>query len=79
MQDAISKKGNLSASGLDKLTYPILKFEKEDAANLIVSMTDMLLRMQNAWNHGKRAKWSCYPSHMMKMKRANPKIGDPLH
>jgi hypothetical protein len=28
MKDAISKKGNLSASGLNKLIYPILKYEK---------------------------------------------------
>jgi hypothetical protein len=41
MSDAISKKANLSAPGLDKLTYPILKFEKEDAASLLVSIMEM--------------------------------------
>jgi hypothetical protein len=28
MKDVITKKGNLSAPGLDKLTYPIFKYEK---------------------------------------------------
>jgi hypothetical protein len=27
MKDTISKKGNLSAPGLDKLTYPVLKYK----------------------------------------------------
>jgi hypothetical protein len=46
MQDVITKRGNLSAPGLDKLTYPILKFEKEDPVNMLVSIMEMLLRMQ---------------------------------
>jgi hypothetical protein len=29
MKDAIARKGNLSALGIDKLTYPILKYEKK--------------------------------------------------
>jgi hypothetical protein len=56
MQEAISKKVNLSAPGLDKLTYPILKFEKEDVTNLMVSIMEMLLRMQRypeSWKEGK--------------------------
>jgi hypothetical protein len=36
MKEAITKKGNLSALELDKLTYPILKHEKDDAAMLMV-------------------------------------------
>jgi hypothetical protein len=46
MKKAIVRKGNLSASGLDKLTFPILKYEKDDAADLMVSIMNMMLRLQ---------------------------------
>jgi hypothetical protein len=42
MKDAITKKGNLSVQGLDKLTYPIVKYEKEDAAELMVAIMCMI-------------------------------------
>jgi hypothetical protein len=51
LKDAISKKGNLSASELDKLTYLILKYEKDDTTNLMVNMMEMLLRLQKPQNH----------------------------
>jgi hypothetical protein len=56
MLEAISKKGNLSAPGLDKLTYPILKYEKDDAAELLIAIMTMMLRTQKcptAWKEGK--------------------------
>jgi hypothetical protein len=56
MRDAITKKGNLSAPGLDKLTYPILKYEKDDAAELMVTIMNMLVRTQKcptSWKEGK--------------------------
>jgi hypothetical protein len=56
MIEAISKKGNLSAPGLDKLTYPILKYEKDDAAELLIAIMTMMLRTQKcptAWKEGK--------------------------
>jgi hypothetical protein len=36
MMRAIATKGNLSAPGIDKFIYPILKYEKEEAADLMV-------------------------------------------
>jgi hypothetical protein len=56
MKDAINKKGNLSALGLDKLTYPILKYEKDDAAELMVVIMNMMIRTQKcptSWKEGK--------------------------
>jgi hypothetical protein len=48
MKDAINKKGNLSVPSLDKLTYPILKYEKDDAAELNVAIMNMMIRTKNA-------------------------------
>jgi hypothetical protein len=45
MMRTIARKGNLLAPGIDKLTYPILKFEKEEAANLMVKIMTMMLRV----------------------------------
>jgi hypothetical protein len=56
MKDAIVKKGNLSAPGLDKLTYPILKYEKDNAAELMVVIMKMMIRTQKcptSWKEGK--------------------------
>jgi hypothetical protein len=56
MKEAITKKGNLSAHGVDKLTYPILKYEKDEAAELIAAMMNMMIRTQRcaeAWKEGK--------------------------
>jgi hypothetical protein len=58
MKEAIVRKGNLSVPDLDKLTYPILKYEKDDATNLLVSIINMMLRVQKcpqAWKDGKVA------------------------
>jgi hypothetical protein len=46
MREAITKKDNLSAPGLDKLTYPILKYENDDAAELMVVIMNMMIRTQ---------------------------------
>jgi hypothetical protein len=56
MLQAIARKGNLSASGIDKLTFPILKFEKEDAANLMVKIMTMMLRVQRCPESWKESK-----------------------
>jgi hypothetical protein len=56
MKRTITLKGNLSGSGLDKLTYPILKYEKEDAADLIIKIMTMMIRLQKcteSWKEGK--------------------------
>jgi hypothetical protein len=56
MKRKITLKGNLSAPGLDKLTYPILKYEKEDAADLLTKIMTMMIRLQKcpeAWKEGK--------------------------
>jgi bisphosphoglycerate-dependent phosphoglycerate mutase len=46
MKRAITMKANFSAPGLDKLTYPILKYEKEDAAEMMVKIMEMVTRLQ---------------------------------
>jgi hypothetical protein len=56
MMKAIARKGNLSALGINKLTYPILKFEKEDAADLMIKIMTMMIRVQKcpeSWKEGK--------------------------
>jgi hypothetical protein len=56
MIKTIARKGNLSAPGIDKLTYPILKYEKEEAADLMIRILTMMLRVQKcpeAWKEGK--------------------------
>jgi hypothetical protein len=56
MIKTIARKGNLSAPGIDKLTYHILKYEKEDAADLMIKILTMMLRVQKcpeAWKQGK--------------------------
>jgi hypothetical protein len=55
MREAIMKKGNLYALGLDKLTYPILNYEKDDAAELVVTIMNMMIRTQKcptSWKEG---------------------------
>jgi hypothetical protein len=48
--------GNLSNPNLDKLAYPILKFQEDNAAILIISIMNMLLSNQKCsqtWKEGK--------------------------
>jgi cadmium resistance protein CadD (predicted permease) len=45
-KNTIIRKGNLSASGLDKLSYTVLKYEENDVTNLLVNIMDMMLRVQ---------------------------------
>jgi hypothetical protein len=52
LKESIMRKGNLSAPSIDKLTYPILKFEKDDAADLLVNIMRTMIRLQKhleAW------------------------------
>jgi ABC-type thiamine transport system substrate-binding protein len=46
MKRAITMKRNMSAPGLDKLTYSILKYEKDDAAELMEHIMNMMLRLK---------------------------------
>jgi hypothetical protein len=56
MKETIQRKGNLSAPGLDKLTYPILKYNIDSATDLMIKIMTMMLRLQKcpeAWKEGK--------------------------
>jgi hypothetical protein len=56
MNKTIVRKGNLSIPRIDKLTYPILKYEKKEAADLMIKIMTMMLRVQKypeAWREGK--------------------------
>jgi hypothetical protein len=76
MKDAITKKGNSSAPGLDKLTYPILKYEKYATGELMVNIMNMLIKLQKCpefWKEGKGVMLSkpCNEDEKSKLK-----IGD---
>jgi hypothetical protein len=43
MKETIQRKGNLSAPGLDKLTYPILKYNIDSATDLMIKIMTMML------------------------------------
>jgi hypothetical protein len=43
MKNAITKKEKLSVPGLDKLKEPILKYKKDDAAELVANIMNMML------------------------------------
>jgi hypothetical protein len=56
MINLIKKRGNLSALGLDGITFPFLKLEKEAAANMILCMIKLMLkhnRTPDIWKLGK--------------------------
>jgi hypothetical protein len=41
---------------LDELTHRILKYEKDDAAELMTAIKNMMIRLKNVQRHGKKAK-----------------------
>jgi hypothetical protein len=43
LMELIKKRGNQSAPGLDGITFPFLKLEKEAAALLIISMMRLII------------------------------------
>jgi hypothetical protein len=43
LMDLIKKRGNQSPPGLDGITFPFLKLEKEAAALLIISMMRIII------------------------------------
>jgi hypothetical protein len=48
----ISKRGNQSAPGLDGITFPFLKREKESAARMIIAMLPFIIlhkKIPNVW------------------------------
>jgi hypothetical protein len=45
MKKSTSMKGNLSASGLDKLTYPTLRYKKDNTVELMVKVMEMMIRL----------------------------------
>jgi hypothetical protein len=52
----ISKRGNLSAPGLDGITFPFLKLEKDSAARMIIEMLRFMIfhkKIPNTWKMGK--------------------------
>jgi hypothetical protein len=52
----ISKRGNLSAPGLDGITFPFLKLEKESAARMIIAMLRFIIlhkKIPDIWKMGK--------------------------
>jgi energy-converting hydrogenase Eha subunit C len=56
MIELISKRDNLSAPGLDGITFPYLKLEKESAAELIIEMIRFMIikrRISKIWKTGK--------------------------
>jgi hypothetical protein len=64
----------LSAPGIDKLTYPILKYEKEKAADLMIKIMTIILRVQKcpeAWKEGKVAMLPKPCDESKKDKRGN--------
>jgi hypothetical protein len=62
MKEAITRKGNLSASGLDKLTYIILKYEKDDAADLLFNIMNMMIKLQKCPEACKKGKVVMLPT-----------------
>jgi hypothetical protein len=57
---AIATKGNLSAPGIDKLTYPNLKYEKEEVADVMIKIMTMMLKVQKChevWKEDKPGNW----------------------
>jgi hypothetical protein len=54
----ISKRGNLSAPGLDGITFPFLKLEKDSAARMIIEMLRFMIfhkKIPNIWKMGKQS------------------------
>jgi hypothetical protein len=47
IKEVIKRKGNLSAPGLDKLTYSILKYIPDEAAQLISKVKSMMISTQH--------------------------------
>jgi hypothetical protein len=76
MKNAITKKGNMSAPGLDKLTYPIFKYEKEDAAELMVTIMNMMIRTQKCPTSWKEGKVVMLPKPCSEKKKICQEIGD---
>ena len=46
IKDLIRTRGNLSASGLDKLTNPIFKLERDSAAEMMVELMKTIIKAQ---------------------------------
>jgi hypothetical protein len=54
--EMINHKGNLSAYGLDKITYPIFKYLSEESADLFINITKVFLYTRKysiSWKEGK--------------------------
>jgi hypothetical protein len=56
LMDLIRKRGNQSAPGLDGITFPFLKLEREAAAQLIISLMRFIISIgiiPTIWKMGK--------------------------
>jgi hypothetical protein len=72
------KKGNLSASGLNKLTYYILKHEKDDATDLMVKVMTMMLRIQKCPESWKEDKVVMLPKPCNENQKGRPENWMPI-
>jgi hypothetical protein len=61
MAEIIKYKGNLSAPGLDRLTYLILKLDQEGAAKTISLLMEMMIRKECCPDIWKEAKTILLP------------------
>jgi hypothetical protein len=78
MKEAITKKENFSAPGLDKLTLPILKYENDDAAELMVAIMNIMIRTQKCSTAWKEGKVVMLPKPCSEEEKNHLKIGDQL-
>jgi hypothetical protein len=56
MMKLISKRGNLSAPGLDGITFPFIKLEKESAAELLIAMLHFIIIKRKSQGYGRQGK-----------------------
>jgi hypothetical protein len=64
MMKLISKRGNLSAPGLDGITFPFIKLEKESAAEMLITMLRFIIikrRIQRIWKTDQKEQFCQWP------------------
>jgi hypothetical protein len=60
MKDLLRTRGNLSAPGMDKLTNPILKLERDSAAEMMVELMRTIINTQQFPEEGRVQGLYCY-------------------
>jgi hypothetical protein len=77
IEKIIKCKGNLSASGIDMLTFPIFKWKAKKSVNLIIKMMSMVVKTIRCPNIWKQAKTILLLYRLaMKKKECNLAFGD---